>query len=179
MTEQQLREQAELRYEREQQEQRLREEAEREADKESGIRDHIERIQRQRDEERREQARKEAKRKADALASRRAEIEREMGDHLATYMRARADLLALDAEQRGLLREAGEHTTHDGVSSRPRYEPFEKVEKEWLRGHLREIVVTDEREFAMIRRFGYPEARPLAEIDPLADVTSYDDEEAS
>ena len=46
----------------------------------------------------------------------------------------------------------------------------------WLRGLLRELAVTDEREIAMIRRFGYPEARPLAEIDPLADVTGHDDE---
>lgn len=179
MTDQKLREQAELRYEREQQEQRRREEAEREAERESGIRSHIETIQRQRDEERREQARREAKREADALALRRSEIERGMGDHLAAYMRDRAELLALDAEHRKLLREAGEYTEHDGVSSRPRYEPFEKVEKEWLRGLLREIVVTDEREIAMIRRFGYPEARPLAEVDPLAGVTGYDDEGAS
>jgi hypothetical protein len=50
------------------------------------------------------------------------------------------------------------------------------VEKVWLRGLLRELAVTDEREIAMIRRFGYPEARPLAEIDPLADVTGHDDE---
>jgi hypothetical protein len=110
---------------------------------------------------------------------RRAEIERGMGDYIAAYMRDWAELLALDAEHRRLLREAGEYLKHDGVSSRPRYEPFEQVEKEWLRGLLREVVVTDEREIAMIRRFGYPEPRLLDELDPLAVVAEPDEKEAS
>ena len=50
-----------------------------------------------------------------------------MGDHLAAYTRHRAELLALDAEHRRLLPEAGDYLEHDGVSSRPRYEPFEQV----------------------------------------------------
>jgi predicted ATPase len=68
LTEQKLRDQAETLYEREQEE--LREQAERrkEADREQGIRSHISRIQKQRDEERRAQARRAAAAEAESLS---------------------------------------------------------------------------------------------------------------
>lgn len=63
-----LRQQAEALYEREREELRRREVREQEANKEQGIRSHIQTIQEQRDEERREQARREASAEAEELA---------------------------------------------------------------------------------------------------------------
>jgi chromosome segregation ATPase len=108
-----LREQAELRYEQEQQEQRLREEAEREADKERGIRDHIERIQKQRDEERREQTRKEAEAEAEEIARERYGLEERFEAEAMTMNRTLSELQSLHGRHADALRRAGRPLGHD------------------------------------------------------------------
>lgn len=112
MTEQQLREQAELRYEAEQEDQRRREEAERQADRESGIRSHIETIQKQRDEERREQARREAEVEAAEIARLRYELEERIEAEAMAVNRSLAELQFLHKRQADALRRAGRPLGH-------------------------------------------------------------------
>ena len=107
-----IRQQAERRYEREQEE--LREQAERQkkAEKESGIRSHITAIQRQRDEERKAQARRDAAQEADELAVQRYEIEQRMEQEAMALNRSVAELEALDRRHRDALRQAGQDVGH-------------------------------------------------------------------
>lgn len=147
-----LRKEAERLYELEQEELRLAEEREREAEKERGIRGHIDHMKKMRAEEAERAARVEAKRKADVLASRMGETEREADRIMGELMDVIGTLRSLDAERAALLDRAGERRT----------EPVDSRIKPWVRGHMGGLAVTDEREIMMIRKFGSPEAGPLA-----------------
>jgi hypothetical protein len=169
-----LREQAELRYEQEQREQRLRAEAEREAEKESGIRDHIERIQKQRDEERREQARQGAEVEADDLARERYELEERLEEAAMTMNRTLAELQSLHGRQGDALRRAGRPLGHD-------YRLSDVITAWWKDrfGSPNSLTSTPVGHMDSMGRHEERKRKSLPELDPLADVTSYDDEEAS
>jgi hypothetical protein len=128
---------------------------------ESRIQAAVQRIRKQDAEAEKEERRRMAKELADELAVRRAELEHEADDHLNSLLRVLGDLRLLDEEHRATLREAGEYSIHDGLNA---------ALKEWLRSHLSNLVVTDQREYVVLQRRGYPEPRSLAEIDPLVDT---------
>jgi hypothetical protein len=93
------------------------------------------------------------------LAVRRAGLEREADDHVSSLLCVLGDLRLLDEEQRGLLRDTGVYTVRTGLDA---------TLKEWLKSHLGELVVTDQREYVVLKMRGYPEPLSLAELDPLA-----------
>ena len=149
-----------------------RAEREREQAEESRIQQAIERVRKDDAERERERARREAKARADELAAPRAELERRADDALDSLLSILAELRLLDEEQRTHLRAAGEDYVSDGHTKRPRFESLDATLKTWVRGKLRELAVTNERELLSVRMSGFPEARPLHEIDPLAQTNT-------
>jgi hypothetical protein len=72
-------------------------------------------------------------------------------DSLVTIL---SELRLLDERHRALLREADEYYASDGVTRRPRYDSHDSHVKEWLRGKLRDLTLTDEQEYMKLKWVG-------------------------
>jgi len=121
-----------------------------------------------------EQARREAEVEADEIAAQRYELEERLEGEVMAVNRSLSELQSLHKRQGDALRRAGRPLGHD-------YRLSDVITAWWKDrfGSPNSLTSTPVGHMDSMGRHEERKRKSLPERDPLADVTSYDDEEAS